>query len=190
MTSKLSTAIFLAVVFSLFHIQAVTWAVPVPAGTPILIVDGLLDDDSTVTPDVVNPIPGFTFGQVVGGVFSSIIANTTSLAGGTLVDFAIQNNGNTSQVFSLTNPGISTVTANLSGPSLSGKEEVPVLVGDYFNTLTLEWNVFGTLFNFQVLNAGPTEDGFAAVPIPPVAILFGTGLIGLIGIARRNLFVK
>ena len=111
------------------------------------------------------------------------------------MDFAIQNITNTSQVFSLTNPGtgLTTVTASLTGPSLAGSEQVPAVVGDYYNTLTLQWTVFGTLFNIQVLNAGAGasgNDGFAAVPLPPAVLLFGTGLIGLIGIARRSFFVS
>ena len=192
---KLSAVFLGALVFAVCQLETVVLAGLAPSGTRILIVDGIGDGDTTVTPDIVNPIPGFKFGQLIGGNFSEIIANTTAINGGALVDFAIQNITNTSQVFSLTNPGtgLTTVTASLTGPSLAGSEQVPAVVGDYYNTLTLQWTVFGTLFNIQVLNAGAGasgNDGFAAVPLPPAVLLFGTGLIGLIGIARRSFFVS
>jgi len=166
-------------------------AAPVPANTPILIVDGLADANTTVIPDVVNPLPGFDFGQVVGGTFSQIIANSTVLQGGSLVDFAIQDQNNLN-VYSLINPGATGVTTTLSGMNLSGSEQVPASVGSYFNTLTMLWTIGQTSvpFNIQVLNAGANNDGFAAVPIPAAAVLFGTGLAGLVGIARRKGLLK
>lgn len=184
-----STAAFL------FMLQGVTvaMAVPVPSGTPILIVDGTTElngaTNTTVTPTIVNPIGGFNFGQVIGGVFSAIVSDVTALAGGSLVDFAIQDQSNPANVFSLTDPSPNVVVATLSGPNLTGNEEVPAVVPAYYNTLDLVWTIGGNLFNVQVLNAGPNTDGFAAIPIPPAVFLFGSGLIGLIGIARRKLLV-
>lgn len=35
-----------------------------------------------------------------------------------------------------------------------------------------------------------TGGQLAAIPVPAAAVLFGSGLIGLVGVARRNLFVK
>lgn len=167
-------------------------AAPVAPGTPILMVDGNADSNLTVTPTIVNAnSAGWNFGQVVGGVFTPI----GTVDGGALVDFAIQSISNPVIIHSLTSavsPSSVLALTTFSGPSLSGQEQVPNPVGDYYNTIDIKWYVNGGLgVPFEVVfgNAGPTNDGFAAVPLPPAALLFGTGLIGLIGIARRRFFV-
>jgi len=171
---------------------SVSLAAPLPVGTPVLIVDGDGDIDTTVNLTFTSLLPGFTFGQLTGGVFIAITSGSTALAGGTLVDFAVRQDASPNAVASLTVPNGATITSNLQGPIPFANSVNPVVGTDYFNTLVLGFSSFGTTFSVQVLNgngAGGT-DGFAAVPIPPVALLFGTGLIGLIGIARRSLFVK
>lgn len=182
-----STAVF---IFMLQGLLSVAMAAPVPSGTPILFVDGIGDQDLTVTPTVLQVSSSvWNAGQLVGGVFQSI----GTLPGGTLVDFAIQSVSNNTIVHSLTSavaPNSIVAVTTLSGPSLIGQEQQPNPVGDYYNTIDIQWFVAGGAFPFSVTfgNAGANTDGFAAVPIPHAALLFGTGLIGLIGIARRSLF--
>ncbi len=62
----------------------------------------------------------------------------------------------------------------------------------YFNTLQIAWNIPFLDFGQTVLHSGSQLDGLAVapVPIPPVALLVGSGIIGLIVIARRSLFVR
>lgn len=188
---KLSAVFFWALVFAVCQLETVVLAGLAPSGTPILIVDGI-DSDTTVSPVITNnPIFGsFVFGQVIGGAFSPI---TAPLQGNTLVDFAITGGG-CAPFCSLTTPNVATtVTANLTGTNLSGFAENPGGIFDYYNTLEITWTGVGGIFgiSLQSLNGGGgNTDGFAAVPLPPAVLLFGTGLIGLIGIARRSFFVS
>jgi len=177
---------------------SVSLAVLVPPGTPILIVDGIGDIGNTTVVPTVMAFPvanGFEFGQASGGIFSPIMSGVTALAGGSLVDFAIHEIGKPFTSFaSLTAPGPFTVSATLGTPLPSSFAQAPSpVIGDYFNSLSLVWNIGAVPIEFDFLNGGAGlagTDGFQAVPIPTVALLFGTGLIGLIGIARRSLFVK
>ncbi len=93
-------------------------------------------------------------------------------------------------VISQTNSAPVSIVATLSGQKLSGNEKVFNPVAAYYNTLDFQWLLGGKLISFQVLKTRTNTDGFAANPIPPAALLFGSGLIGLVVIARRNLFVK
>ena len=51
-----------------------------------------------------------------------------------------------------------------------------------FTRLSIEWNDAGYVVGFDYLQYTDT----AVVPVPAAAWLFGSGLIGLIGIARRK----
>ncbi|WNM57983.1 hypothetical protein [Candidatus Nitrospira allomarina] len=62
----------------------------------------------------------------------------------------------------------------------------------YFNTLQIAKNIPFLDFGQPVFHSGGQLDGLAVAPvhIPPVALLVGSGIIGLIVIARRSLFVR
>ena len=68
------------------------------------------------------------------------------------------------------------------------QERLPPLSNEYFNTLSLRWDLPGFgIASIQVFNAGSNNDGFQqSIPIPAAALLFGTGLAGLVGVARRK----
>ena len=191
MSEKCLFVLITAFVF-VFQVGSVAWAVPLPTGTPVLIVDGDGDPDATVTITFANLLSGFTFGQLSGGGFVPIISGVTPLAGGTLVDFAVRQDALPNAVASLTVPNGATITGDLMGPIPFANSQSPVVGTDYYNSLTLVFSSFGLPFSIQVLNGNGVggTDGFAAVPIPPAALLFGTGLIGLIGIARKSVFLK
>ncbi|HBP88409.1 MAG TPA: hypothetical protein PKK23_09025 [Nitrospirales bacterium] len=188
---KLPALVFSAFV-CVFQVASVAMAVPVPPGTPILIVDGKIENggpNTTVTPIVTGFLGAFDFGHVVGGLFSQITSGGTPLVGGSYVDFAIRDQ-NLGTVFSLTNSAPASVTSTLTGTEFSASQaEVPAGVPSYWNTLSMVWSVAGVPIHIDVANTGGSNsDGFAAVPLPPAVLLFGTGLIGLIGIARRRFF--
>lgn len=187
--------VFLLVALCGYAFVSTTLAAPLPFGQKVLIVDGQGDGNTGVTPTVIAPLSpanGFEFGQVLGGSFSPIVSEVTELAGGSLVDFAIHETGKPLTAFaSLTNPGLIGLTATFATPLPATSAQVPnALGGNYYNTLTLSWTFMGNLFEFEFLNAGGVNDGFQPVPVPTAALLFGTGLIGLIGIARRSWFVQ
>ena len=183
--------IFFFAAFLVYPFVATTNAIPLPAGQKVLIVDGKGDSNTSVIPTVIaplSPLNGFEFGQVLGGSFSPIVSEVTELDGGTFVDFAIHEIGAPLTSFaSLTNPGVIGLSGRFATPLSPTLAEVPdPLVGTYYNTLVLSWTFVGDLFEIEVLNAGAVDDGFQAVPIPSAALLFGTGLIGLLGIVRRS----
>lgn len=62
----------------------------------------------------------------------------------------------------------------------------------YFNTLQIARNIPFLDFGQPVFHSGSQLDGLVVAPvhIPPVALLVGSGIIGLIVIARRSLFVR
>ena len=163
--------------------------VPLPSGQKVLVVDGIGDGptNTTVTPTVTSFLGDFTFGQVDGGgTFSEIVSGVTALAGGTFIDFAIKDN-TTMAVSSLTMPNFAVITGTFDTEVPSTSAQVPSLpTGSYFNTLNLLWTVGGINVSAQFLNAGANVDGFQPVPIPSAALLFGTGIIGLIAFARRK----
>ena len=80
--------------------------------------------------------------------------------------------------------------------------EVPVSEGKlnsrfntFFNNLTIDekeasMGIQGFILPSTYLNVRGIIDGFAPTPIPTSVLLFGTGLIGLIVIARRSLFTS
>ena len=168
--------------------------------TGVQMIDG--NNDSTVSGVAFNvTLPGgFDFGYVTGSPGSTTftpIAPTTSgsfgmgmgnwtFNAGDQVNFALHNN-----VFG-TNYSIAEGYGTLDfAQEVTGSSTVNPNVTPYFNTLQIVWNSIPYLtLGVTFLDAGADFDGLAPVPIPTAALLFGTGLIGLIGIARRSLFVR
>lgn len=147
---------------------------------------------------------GYDFGYVTGSPGSltfNFISSTTpvsgpvdiglgmgswSFTGGDIVDFALKQNFGSEDIFSIAE-GFGTLEFF---NQVSGSGVNPAVLIPYFNTLEISWNIPSLNFGLSILDGVGQFDGLTVVPIPPAALLFGTGLIGLIGIARRSLFVR
>lgn len=103
---------------------------------------------------------------------------------------------NTPTSYIVTESGVSFARADgvelFSGPAISGwdlKSAVGPLGGD---AELIQWGLSAvqTSGGVLVFNDGPTGSGFSAlvseVPVPAGIWLFGSGLVGLVGIARRK----
>ncbi|MBA3611831.1 MAG: hypothetical protein H0W49_02730 [Nitrospirales bacterium] len=105
-----------------------------------------------------------------------------------VVNIGLKQNPNAGSIF-LISEGLATLEflQQVSGIDVNFTGITP-----YFNTLQIAWNIPSLDFGQTVLHSGSRLDGLAMapVPIPPVALLVGSGIIGLIVIARRSLFVR
>jgi hypothetical protein len=124
---------------------------------------------------------------VSGGVFSAFLVNPT-FAGKALVNLAIQGllNVDNSYFSSLTKPATFIDIRELSDLILLGQDPVPAPVGNYYNTLTLQWKVLDNISSLPVMSMRANVDPIVDVPLSPTTLLLGTGLMGFIAIARRS----
>jgi hypothetical protein len=126
--------------------------------------------------------------------FYSIAAGTTQVADWT-VDFTGLDNGLTRLIlYAPSNTAVSTglMTVNGTGVSeLTGSATAEFIDGTSYRilhanvtdgTLSLSGTTLGSTYNY----AGLAGIQISSVPIPPALWLFGAGLLGLAGIARRR----
>lgn len=205
MKSNLKLPLLLVSIFLMVVPVQTALALIVNGPGPVRIVDGA-DSGSGVDGiafNVTSP-SGYDFGYVTGSpgslTFNSIASNSPvsgpvdvglgtgswSFTGGDIVNFALKQNFGSGDIFSIAD-GFGTLEFL---DQVSGSGVNPGILIPYFNTLEISWNIPSLNFGLSILDAGSQFDGLTVVPIPPAALLFGTGLIGLIGIARRSLFVR
>lgn len=170
----------------------------------VLAIDGIDSNPhvKTFNIDATLPLGGYAFGYLEDAGFvpfslslspAGSWVGTHAFAGGTLIDFALKQHS-TGTIFNLSNPAdyadqlyFFPIDASLS--------ENPVVPFTYYNKLVLEWDLDGNGFHpffdprFTLTVAVNPHDGFAPVPLPATAVLFGGGLAGL-GIERLRRYAK
>ena len=167
----------------------------------VLMIDGT---DSSITVDVTAidgtlPLTAYDFGFVTGSGYTKITSGIGSwiFNGGDVVDFALRNRGSDNTfgtgddvLYSISDPlDYANQTYLLSiAPSYS---QNPVVSSPYYRSLLLTWDldlngVADTGFDLSVTTPLSSYDGMAPVPVPATVWLFGSGLLGLMGVARRR----
>ena len=151
------------------------------SGLSILLIDG--DDDETGVTFTI-----FNFGvssdvdySINGGDWTDIIwsGNTAQLGeyyGGSTLDFQLTIDGSTYESDEILDATL-TYTGYID-PSHADNRDDP-----YYGTVMVDWS---TGFQLEVLTTPEAHDGFAPVPIPKSLLLWGAGLLGLIGFGFRR----
>ncbi len=180
-------------VFFLFLPVNFAFALLVTDPGGVIMVDGKDADNmvSGVGIQINGSVP-YNFGFVDGTGFNEIVPSTNlfgtwgAFAAGQVVNFALQKVGN-GDIFSLADPA--DYADKIFLHLVDNSPQIPTPnVSAYYNTLIINWNEVPGKFSVSIAHVGSAFDGVAPVPIPSAALLFGTGLIGLIAIARRSVF--
>lgn len=147
--------------------QAATFLGNIDAGDAVFstaIINGDFDFDYT-----------FNLGSGVTSAQVGTASSTLTMFGFSVLDFSTLN-------ATLSNPmGDIISTGSALNSQFSAFINAPILAGLY------SLNVNGTTSGFV---GGVYTVGVSAVPIPAAVILFATGLVGLLGLARRKHTIK
>jgi hypothetical protein len=177
------------------------YALTVDGPGMVLMIDGT---DSNVTVNIsaldgTLPLGTYDFGFVTGSSYNRITSTIGSwvFTGGDVVDFALRNRGpdNTfgtgdDLIYSISNP-LDYANQIYSIPINPSNSRNPVVSSPYYRSLVLAWDldrngVTDAGFDIGVSTPLFTNDGVAPVPLPAAVWLFGSGLLGLVGVARRK----
>lgn len=169
----------------------------------VLLIDGT-DSNATVIVTVVDstqPLVAYDFGFVTGSGYTRITSGNGSWVfnGGDIVDFALRSRGADATfgtgddvIYSISNP-LDYADQIYVGVIASSNSQNLVVSSDYYKSLTVLWDLDhngtpDTGFALAISTSLGSNDGVAPapVPLPAAAWLFGSGLLGLIGVTSRR----
>jgi hypothetical protein len=203
---KKRTALLALLVGLLWSLPPVPASADLVVNSPglVLMIDGTDHSGGVATYniDLTLPVPMYDFGFESGGVFTPIalapngpasLIGQYSFSGGSLVDFALRNN-QTSAIYTIADPADYANQVYL-GPIDPSHSVNPQVADSYYNTLAIQWDLNGNGFN-PLQDAGLTltyavnpYDGMAPapVPIPTSMLMFGSGLVGFVGMSWNRI---
>ncbi|MFQ5589008.1 MAG: PEP-CTERM sorting domain-containing protein [Nitrospiria bacterium] len=180
--SKFLPYLFLGVITALW--AGPVWATPIGSldGTPIILIDGDADGDTSVTLVNVGTSPSLTFGYHLNG--SSIFTPFSlfdTFSDRDILDLALSDG---STVYTASGD-LADASYRLEmdfggevGAPFSSQAPLPHWLDRYYSSLTVTWHLpsdVSTSMNFAMTPG----DGMAPVPEPGTIILMGSGLAGL-----------
>lgn len=195
---KTKTLMFAVIFTTALFLAATCWAL-VPDTVPgIILVDA--DGPSEVTLNIVQadvlPIFGHnTLGRMEGGVFEAFdYSEPYSLiqfsdTGGTVVDFAMEDVFGNVHSLSAGDGSVTFLGTPIKKSDLPvGTLVNPNWITKWYNSFLINWHWlksdFITSFEVGIVDSGQGYSGVAAVPIPTTIWIFGSGLVGLVGIRK------
>ena len=143
---------------------------------PVLMIDGS-DADSTVSVFLIDNSASYDFGYWTGSMFQDALNGQATFIGGSLVDFAIQDNNG---IVNKLSDG--TAEMYFSGDVNASQSENPVVSDNYYQNLTITWTSGN---NDIVVNVSGAKDGFS-VPDASIMFLLGPSLLFLGVLGRRK----
>lgn len=119
-------------------------------------------------------------GEMIDGSFVAFSNNIITKEAGSVIDFAIKNLTEEKYLSSHSYE----VQFNSPNSGNGYYVEKPTWVTEWYDDFNIVWGT-GTSLTIEVVSSDGDPDGFAAIPIPGTLWIFGSGLIGLVGIRRK-----
>ncbi len=148
-----------------------------PSFSPSLPTSDFVGFRGAINPDIFNYTINF------GGQVTNPLIHFSSLASDLIFSGVSINKISGDALFDVVGDTVSGVAADVA-PQTDSNGTVQ-LIGT-FNTLNFSASGTGFLVDGILLQIGVDENNISSVPVPAAAWLFGSGLIGLIGVSRRK----
>ena len=206
---KKAVLILFAAVTVMFLLSAAgASALTLDVGTPLLMIDGSGDANTTVTLTNLNTTSGYglgyylNYGSSFNDLGTALVSTALGLNGGDVVDFALYYDADNTQSYT---PGdtLYTLSGDLGDNSYSvimdfsgymtpdqaqqpsGTELLNLGIDGYWQDVNINWSV-APGFTLSASTETASYDGIAPVPEPGTLMLLGSGLIGAALYARRR----